>query len=46
MVEFGTAVVDGRGAATAVCRVTPNDSDAKVAAQAETALNDQRLVEL
>jgi len=45
MLEVGTALVNARGAATAVSRVTANDSDDKVAAQEGTAVNDQRLVE-
>jgi len=45
MLEVGTVVVDARGAATAVSRVKANDSDDKVAAQEQTAVNDQRLLE-
>jgi len=45
MLEVGTAVVDARGAATAVSRVTANDSDDEVSAQGGTAVNDQRLLE-
>jgi len=45
MLEVGMALVDARGVATAVNRVTANDSDDKVAAQEGTAMNNQRLVE-
>jgi len=40
MLEVGTAVIDAREAATAVSRATANDSDEKVAAQEEAAVND------